>query len=142
MREKKGGHNGNVGIDFDGCLSYGDRHTWKVAKTKKILLPKDYIRYRLTGEYAAEVSDAAGSLMFDVAGRRWAGELLKELDIRPELLPECFESSDVCGKVTPEAARATGLAAGTPVVGGGADNTCGAIGTGVIREGQVTICTL
>jgi len=107
------------------------------AKTKQILLPKDYIRYRLTGKYAAEVSDAAGSLMFDVAGRQWSQALLESLGISPELLPECFESSAVCGEITPEAAGLTGLSAGTPVVGGGADNTCGAIGTGVIREGQV-----
>lgn len=107
------------------------------AKTRMILLPKDYIRYRLTGRYAAEVSDAAGSLMFDVAKRRWSKSLLKSLDISPDLLPPCFESSDICGEVTPDAARQTGLAAGIPVVGGGADNTCGAIGTGVIQEGQV-----
>lgn len=107
------------------------------SKTRHILLPKDYIRYCLTGRYAAEVSDAAGSLMFDVAGRAWSSELLRELDLSPDLLPECFESTDVCGEVTSEAANLTGLAPGTPVVGGGADNTCGAIGTGVIREGQV-----
>lgn len=107
------------------------------SQTRQILLPKDYIRYCLTGRYAAEVSDAAGSFMFDVAGRAWSKELLRELDISPDLLPECFESTDVCGEVTPEAANLTGLTAGTPVVGGGADNTCGAIGTGVIREGQV-----
>jgi xylulokinase len=106
-------------------------------KTRQILLPKDYIRYRLTGKYAAEVSDAAGSLMFDVACRKWSSELLDELGIPTEWLPECFESSNVVSQITAEAAEATGLAADTPVVGGGADNTCGAIGTGVIREGQV-----
>lgn len=126
-----------AGFTFPKVLWLRKHEPENWARTRKLLLPKDYIRYRLTGQYAAEVSDAAGSLMFDVAQRRWSDELLKELDIPRELLPDCFESSDVCGEVSAEAARATGLAAGTPAVGGGADNTCGAIGTGVIREGQV-----
>jgi len=109
----------------------------KFAKVRHVLLPKDYIRYRLTGEYAAEVSDAAGTVMFDVKNRRWCDELLELLKIPREWLPPVFESYDVCGHVTPAAARATGLAKGTPCVGGGADNTCGAVGSGIVVEGRV-----
>ena len=109
----------------------------KYAKVRQILLPKDYIRYRLTGAYAAEVSDAAGTVMFDVKNRRWCNELLELLKIPSEWLPPVYESYDVCGHVAPSAARATGLAKGTPVVGGGADNTCGAIGSGIVIEGRV-----
>jgi xylulokinase len=109
----------------------------RFARVRQILLPKDYIRYRLTGEYAAEVSDAAGTVMFDVKNRRWSDELLDLLKIPREWLPPVFESYDVCGHVTPTAARATGLVKGIPCVGGGADNTCAAIGCGVVVEGRV-----
>lgn len=109
----------------------------KFAKVRQVLLPKDYIRYRLTGEYAAEVSDAAGTVMFDVKNRRWSEELLDALKIPREWLPKVYESYDVCGQITSSAARATGLAKGIPVVGGGADNTCGAVGSGIVVEGRV-----
>jgi len=108
----------------------------KYAKVRQVLLPKDYIRYRLTGAYAMEVSDAAGTAMFDVRNRRWSDEFLQILNIPREWLPPVYESYDVCGKVTAAAARATGLAKGTPCVGGGADNTCGAIGGGIVVEGR------
>jgi xylulokinase len=109
----------------------------KYAKVRQILLPKDYVRYKLTGEYAAEVSDAAGTAMFDVKNRRWSEELLKILDIPIEWLPKVYESYDVVGKISGPAAKATGLAKGTPVIGGGADNTCGAVGSGIVVEGRV-----
>ncbi|MDH3251889.1 MAG: FGGY family carbohydrate kinase, partial [Ignavibacteria bacterium] len=102
-----------------------------------VVLPKDYIRFRLTDEIAMDVSDASGTLMFDVEHRRWSDELLSEVHVPREWLPPVVESVDVCGAVTREAASATGLRPGTPVVGGGADNTCGAVGTGVVREGLV-----
>ena len=88
-------------------------------KIYKILLPKDYIRLCLTGEFATEVSDASGTLFLDVKNRKWSDELLGELDIDKDILPECFESSHVSGKVSAAASRETGLAEGTPVVGGG-----------------------
>ncbi len=106
-------------------------------KTAKILLPKDYIRFLLTGEIAMEVSDAAGTIMFDVAHRVWSSELVKLLDIPVDWLPPVFESVDVCGRVTRATAELTGLKEGTPVVGGGADNPCGAVGTGVVKLGRV-----
>ncbi len=103
----------------------------------QVLLPKDYIRYRMTGEYAMEVSDAAGTLYFDVRRRRWSHELLQQLRIPDAWFPPVYESQDVCGLLSPASARALGLRAGTPVVGGGADNTCGAVGNGIIKKGDV-----
>ena len=105
-------------------------------KIHTVLLPKDYIRYLLTGEFAMEVSDAAGTLMFDVAQRAWSRDLLKLLDVPAAWLPPVFESIDICGRVT-KTAELTGLREGTPVVGGGADNPCGAVGTGVVKQGRV-----
>ena len=107
------------------------------ARIRTILLPKDYIRFLLTGEFAMEVSDAAGTLMFDVARRAWSKELLRILDVPAEWLPPVFESVDVCGRITRATAELTGLPEGTPVVGGGADNPCGAVGTGVVKQGRV-----
>jgi len=107
------------------------------ARIHTVLLPKDYIRFLLTGEFAMEVSDAAGTIMFDVARRAWSTPLLKILNVPAEWLPAVFESIDVCGRVTRATADLTGLREGTPVVGGGADNTCGAVGTGVVKQGRV-----
>jgi len=107
------------------------------GRIRRVLLPKDYIRFMMTGEFAMEVSDAAGTLMFDVRKRRWSGAMLDAIGIPGDLLPPTFESVDVCGHVTEEVAAETGLRAGTPVVGGGADNTCGAVGAGIVRPGRI-----
>ena len=105
-------------------------------KCRHILLPKDFIRYKLTGEFATEVSDASGMNLLDVPNRRWSGEVLSALDIDPAVLGTMYESVDVTGTVTKSAAEATGLAAGTPVVGGAGDNAAAAIGTGVVETGR------
>lgn len=105
------------------------------ARVRHILLPKDYVRYKLTGELMAEVSDAAGTLLFDVEKSEWSQPVLEALGIEPGMLPPVVQSFDVAGRVTAEAAALTGLAEGTPVVAGGADNTCGAVGSGIVREG-------
>lgn len=107
-------------------------------RVRQILLPKDYIRYRLTGTYATEVSDASGTLLLDVANRRWSAKLLGKLEIDPALLPACFESPEVSAQVGGVGAAATGLAAGTPVVGGGGDQPAGAVGNGIVRPGVVS----
>jgi len=107
-------------------------------KTARILLPKDYVRYRLTGEFATEVSDASGTLLLDVRRRRWSTKLLGLLDIDRGLLPAVYESREVSGRLTPEAAKVTGLAAGTPVVGGGGDQAAGAVGNGIVRRGAIS----
>jgi len=82
------------------------------SAVRKILLPKDYVRYRLTGTFATDVSDASGTLLFDVARRRWSSEVLDALDIPREWLPECFESPEVVAHVSPAAARETAFRRG------------------------------
>jgi xylulokinase len=107
-------------------------------RVRQVLLPKDYVRFRLTGTYATEVSDASGTLLLDVANRRWSTELLSKLGIDQELLPACYESPEVSGKVSGPAAKATGLPPGVPVVGGGGDQPAGAVGNGIVRQGVVS----
>ena len=106
-------------------------------RLRTLLLAKDYIRYRLTGELATEPSDAAGTVLFDVRRRRWSDEVLSALDISPDLLPTVVGSTDVSGVVTPGVARELGLPPSTPVIGGGADNAAGAVGSGVVVPGRV-----
>ena len=106
------------------------------AKCAKILLPKDYVRYKLTGEFATEVSDASGMQLLDVPNRCWSDEVLEKLDIDKNLLGKVYESPDITGYVTEEAAALTGLAAGTIVVGGAGDNAAAAVGTGVVEDGK------
>ena len=106
-------------------------------KVRQVLLPKDYIRYRLSGTYATEVSDASGTLFLDVANRRWSEALLRKLDLDPALLPACFESPEVSSTVSEIGAEATGLPKGTPIVGGGGDQPAGAVGNGIVRAGIV-----
>jgi len=103
-------------------------------KISHILLPKDFIRFKLTGEYATDVSDASGTLLFDVGNRRWSSKMLDIIGISDEVLPKSFESYEVTGKVSKLAAKETGLNAGTLVVGGGGDQACGAIGTGTVES--------
>lgn len=109
------------------------------ARVKKLLLPKDYIRYKLTGEIAMEMSDAAGTLLFDVRNRRWSKPVLDALSISSDIMPDVYESTDVCGRISSEVADLTGLKEGTPVVGGGADNACGATGAGIVRDGLALV---
>jgi xylulokinase len=109
--------------------------------TSHILLPKDYIRYRLTGEYATEVSDASGTSLLDVRRRKWSQPMLDALEIPGEWLPRCTESIEVSGWISKAAARVTGLPAGTPVVGGGGDQAAQAVGSGVIRPGIISVTT-
>jgi len=104
----------------------------------QVLLPKDYIRYRLTGEYATEVSDASGTSLLDVRKRNWSSTMLAALDIPQSLLPKVYESPEVSGTISAAAAAATGLKAGTPVVGGGGDQAAGAVGTGTVTPGRVS----
>ncbi len=109
---------------------------WK--RVRSIMLPKDYVRFRLTGEKATDVADASGTLMLDVSRRQWSKEVLQAVELDSSLLPTLFESPDICGKVSAEAAAATGLAAGTPVVAGAGDQAAGAIGMGVVAPGAVS----
>jgi xylulokinase len=109
---------------------------WK--RVRSVMLPKDYVRFRLTGERAIDVADASGTLMLDVAKRRWSPEVLQAAEIDASLLPAVFESQDVCGKVSVTGALATGLAAGTPAVAGAGDQAAGATGMGIVTPGAVS----
>jgi xylulokinase len=106
------------------------------AKCRHILLPKDYIRYMLTGEFATEVSDASGMQLLDVPKRQWSDEVLGLLKIDKALLARVHESPDITGEITGGAAKLTGLKSGTPVVGGAGDNAAAAIGVGVAEDGK------
>jgi xylulokinase len=108
-------------------------------KTRHILLPKDYIRRRLTGEYATDVGDASGTLLLDVRHRRWSDRLLSILEIDKSLLPaKVHESHEVTGTLNAQAARSLGLNEGTPVVGGSGDQPAGAVGNGIVTSGIVS----
>jgi len=108
------------------------------ARVRQVLLPKDYIRYKLTGGFATEVSDASGTAMFNVRERQWATPLLDAIGVPLEWMPECFESHIPSTHLSAEAAAATGLKAGTPVVGGGGDQAAGAVGNGIVERGIVS----
>jgi xylulokinase len=109
---------------------------WK--RVRHIMLPKDYVRFRLTGERATDVSDASGTLLLDVANRVWSAEVLSKTQIPRSMLPALFESSDVCAKVSAAGSTATGLPAGTPIVAGAGDQAAGAVGMGIVRPGAVS----
>jgi xylulokinase len=111
-------------------------NNWK--RVRSIMLPKDYVRYRLTGDRATDMADASGTLLLDVAHRRWSTEMLNAAEIDPGLLPELYESPDVCGKVSATGAATTGLKAGTPVVAGAGDQAAGATGMGIVTPGAVS----
>jgi xylulokinase len=105
-------------------------------KCRHILLPKDYVRFMLTGVYATEVSDASGMQLLDIPNRCWSKEVLARLDIDEDLLAKVYESPEITGKISEKAAQITGLKAGTPVVGGAGDNAAAAVGTGVVKSGK------
>ena len=107
-------------------------------KTRKMLLPKDYIRFRLSGVYATEVSDASGTLLLDVRNRRWSDPVLSELGIDRALLPDCTESDEVSARLSKTAAEELGLAPGTAIVGGGGDQAAGATGNGIVKHGIIS----
>src|SRR6185437_2011928 len=108
------------------------------ARIAHVLCPKDYVRYRLTGTYAMDVQEASGTLLLDVAHRRWSSEVAHAAGIPEAWLPRLFESPEVCAKISPDAAGATGLAAGTPVVAGAGDQGAGAVGMGILEPGSVS----
>ncbi len=108
-------------------------------KTAHILLPKDYIRYRLTNEFATDVSDASGTLLLDVNNRGWSNDILSGLDLPESWMPAVHESPEVTGFLTGEAAEAMGLAEGIPVVAGAGDQAAGGVGTGTVKNGIVSV---
>ncbi len=109
------------------------------AKVTQVLLPKDYVRYRLTDGFAVDVADGSGTILFDLAERTWSQEILTSLGIESSLLPPTFEGPAVTGTITRAAAEATGLRAGTPVVAGGGDQSANAVGVGAVSPGVVAL---
>ena len=109
------------------------------ARVRHILLPKDYLRYKLTGEFASDRAGGAGTILFDLAARDWSAEMLDALNIPAEYLPPTFEGTDITGALHPVAAHDLGLPAGIPVFGGGGDQAASAVGTGAVRAGIVSL---
>ena len=107
-------------------------------RVRSVMLPKDYVRFRLTGLVATDVADASGTLMLDVKHRRWSKEMMKAAEIDDSVLPALYESPEVCGKISAEGAEASGLAMGTRVVAGAGDQAAGAVGLGIVTPGTVS----
>src|SRR5437773_8911769 len=109
---------------------------WK--RVRYVMLPKDYLRFRLTGERATDMADASGTLLLDVANRRWSREMLQGAEIDERLLPLLYESPAVCAKISSKGAAERGLRVGTPVVAGAGDQAAGATGMGIVSAGAVS----
>ena len=108
------------------------------SRVRAVLLPKDYVRLQLTGEHATDVADASGTLLFDVARRRWSSEMLAAVEMNEDLLPAVYESPEITGRVSAEGAASTGLKEGTPIVAGAGDQAAGAVGLGIVRPATVS----
>ena len=108
------------------------------ARIAHVLCPKDYVRYRLTGELAIDMQEASGTLLLDVTNRRWSAEVAEAAGIPMEWLPRLFEGPEICARINPSGAGATGLAAGTPVAAGAGDQGAGAVGMGILSPGSVS----
>jgi xylulokinase len=109
------------------------------ARARHVLLPKDYIRYCLTGEYATDKADGSGTVLFDLNSRNWSSEVLEALGIDPAWMPPTFEGPEFTGQVTPEAAATAGLKAGTPVAAGAGDQAAQAVGVGAVETGILAL---
>lgn len=109
---------------------------WK--RFRRVLLPKDYVRLRMSGVHAMDVAEASGTLMLDVAHRRWSEEMMSAAGLPMSCLPKLYESPEVCARVSDAGAKHTGLKAGTPIVGGAGDQAGGAVGMGIVRAGAVS----
>jgi len=127
-----------TGFTAPKILWFAQNEPAKFARCAQVLLPKDYIRYRLSGEWISEVSDASGTLLLNVKTRSWHKGLISKLGLDADLLPPLVESQDITGEVTEEAAGELGVTAGVPVVGGAGDQAAGAVGTGVCSPGLVS----
>jgi len=109
------------------------------GRVAHVLLPKDYVRLRLTGDHATDKADGSGTILFDLAARDWSPEMLSALEIDPGWLPPTFEGPAVTGQISRDAAAATGLRAGTPVVAGGGDQSANAVGVGAVEPGIMAL---
>ena len=117
-------------------LALWEPELWR--RVRSVLLPKDYVRFKLSGDKATDVADASGTLLLNVAARRWSNEMLAATEIDVALLPRVYESQEITGVVSARAAAETGLVAGTPVVAGAGDQAAGAVGLGIVRPGMIS----
>ena len=120
------------------CLWVRENEPANWDRVRSLMLPKDYVRFELTGERATDVADASGTLLLDVANRRWSKEMLELVQMDESLPPSLYESPEICGRISVAGAAATGLQRGTPVVAGAGDQAAGAIGMGVVSPGSVS----
>ncbi len=141
------GYEGYIKLSFNKALTgftapkilwLRENEPQNYEKIYKVILPKDYIRFRLSGVFATEVSDASGTGLLDIKKRNWSDEIIEGLKIKKDILPECFESYEVTAKVSKEAASLTGLIEGTPIVGGAGDQPGGAVGSGIVKPGLIS----
>jgi xylulokinase len=130
-----------TGFTLPKLLWIRDNEPESYGKIAKILLPKDYTRFKLTREFATDVSDASGTSLFDVSNRKWSDTMVSGLGLDRSILPAAYESSDLTGQVSVEMARITGLSPGTPVIAGAGDQAASAIGNGIVEPGTVS-CTV
>jgi xylulokinase len=127
-----------TGFTVPKLLWVRDNEPENYRRMRMLLLPKDYVRFRLTGDFATEVSDAAGTLLLDVPKRQWSDEILEALGLSPDHLPRVAESHEPTTSLNEAAAAATGLKKGTPIVGGGGDQAAGGVGNGIVETGIVS----
>jgi xylulokinase len=130
-----------TGFTLPKLLWVRDHEPASFARIRKVLLPKDYVRYCLTGEFATDTADASGTALFDVLGRRWSFEMLDALELDRQILPRVYESPEISGTISNRAAEMTGLREGTPVVAGAGDQAASAVGNGIVEPG-IASCTL
>jgi xylulokinase len=133
------GNDALTGFTAPKILWVHDQEPEIYAKIAHILLPKDYVRYKLTGEFAMDRAGGSGTILFDLRQRTWSTEVLEALEINPTWLPPTFEGTEVTGVISKKTAEATGLKAGTPVMGGGGDQAAAAVGTGAVEAGIISI---
>ena len=127
-----------TGFTLPKMLWVRDNEPEAWQQVRSVLLPKDYVRFRLTGDKATDVADASGTLLLNVAERKWSEEMLAATEIDVSLLPTVFESPEITGTISSSTAELTGLRAGTPVVGGAGDQAGGAVGIGIVQPGAVS----
>ena len=141
-REKLSEYTANIafaGFTAPKLLWVKNKEPENFARIAKIMLPKDYIAYKLTGVHCTDVSDASGMLLFDVKNRRWSGEMCGICGIRPDQLAKCYESFETVGTLLPEIARELGIPASVKVAAGAGDNAAAAVGTGTVGDGMCNI---
>ena len=127
-----------TGFTLPKILWLRENEPHEFERVRAVLLPKDYIRLRISGERASDVADSSGTLLFDVQNRRWSDEMLTAFELDRSLFPRVYESTEVTGKVSARGAGETGLIEGTLVVAGAGDNAAGAIGMGIVRAGMLS----